>query len=126
MLIGQCLCSESWQISVGIVGTSNESKGMMTSMMIPYPIIPKFLTMLPRERYGITESCKIDKGYDKAGTLARWRPFQLAFLISQIEGITNPSSADRDTVDLIWFPTGGGKTEAYLGLQCVFYFFTGV
>ncbi len=46
----------------------------------------------------------------------RWRPFQLAFLLTVLESTAVKDSDFRDTVDLIWFPTGGGKTEAYLGL----------
>ena len=55
-------------------------------------------------------------GKDRADHDYRWRPFQLAFLLTTLESTANEDSEFRDTVDLIWFPTGGGKTEAYLSL----------
>jgi hypothetical protein len=45
-----------------------------------------------------------------------WRAFQLAFLLLNLPGLANPRDPNRATVDLLFFPTGGGKTEAYLGL----------
>ena len=58
----------------------------------------------------------------KATAKLTWRPFQLAFQLLTLRGLACPHDADgahdpdRAVMDLLWFPTGGGKTEAYLGL----------
>jgi hypothetical protein len=46
----------------------------------------------------------------------RWHAFQLAFVLLNLPGLADPRDPHRETVDLLFFPTGGGKTEAYFAL----------
>ncbi len=63
----------------------------------------------------------------KDNRASRWRTFQLAFILMNLPSLTGQEDGaehpDRKLVDLIWFPTGGGKTEAYLGLAACDIFF---
>ncbi|GAA4783876.1 helicase-related protein [Lysobacter hankyongensis] len=57
------------------------------------------------------------------GSSLVWRPFQLGFLLLSMESTLDPQHPDRGVMDLLWFPTGGGKTEAYLGLVAMVAFY---
>lgn len=66
--------------------------------------------------------CFMNKVMDTQSFWARkthlvWRPFQMAFILQCIPGIVDRNHPDRNICDLLWYPTGGGKTEAYLGLM---------
>lgn len=59
----------------------------------------------------------------EAGAKGKWRAFQISFLLLSVRSASGGNAPDRAAVELIWFPTGGGKTEAYLGLSAFSMFF---
>jgi hypothetical protein len=80
-------------------------------MLDAFRIANKVMAAAARRRFGAIQ------GKDPASVdPPSWRPFQLAFLLMNLRGIVEPVHEDREVVDLLFFPTGGGKTEAYLGL----------
>jgi hypothetical protein len=62
------------------------------------------------------EAIALPRRWSGKGDDLVWRPFQLAFFLLALESVADGGHPDREVMDLLWFPTGGGKTEAYLGI----------
>lgn len=66
------------------------------------------------QRLIVDGDCKSPNTTQPPSGRGHWRAFQIAFLLSNVRSIAISTDRNRKTVDLVWFPTGGGKTEAYL------------
>ena len=66
---------------------------------------------LVRRAFRLTNRAFMHSG---RGRYDSWRPFQIAFLLTVLPSLVDSEHPDRETVDTLWFATGGGKTETYL------------
>lgn len=66
------------------------------------------------KEYGAGIQCNLGEYLKKDHS--EWRAFQIAFVLLNLSGVVDCFDQYRNYVDLLYFPTGGGKTEAYLGL----------
>ena len=69
-----------------------------------------------REAFRLANRAMCDVGRKRGRSDPSWRLFQLAFVLLNLRGLADPTHPDREKAELIFFPTGGGKTEAYLGV----------
>ena len=86
-----------------------------TAMLLQFSLEKDFYQKIQNVNFRESEPEFSDKQKEVS-----YRPFQLAFLLISLESVINPKSQYRSgDVDLIWFPTGGGKTEAYLAVAAL-------
>lgn len=85
---------------------SSEGVKFEQAMKMPFPDLDPAGT-----NFGFGPVDETNQGY--------WRPFQLAFLLASVPALLNDNHPSYERVDIIWMPTGGGKTEAYLGLAAM-------
>lgn len=69
------------------------------------------------------EAMAMQRQWSRGDADLKWHPFQLAFQLLVLRSVLERGHIDRNRMDLLWFPTGGGKTEAYLGVIALLLFY---
>lgn len=119
--INECkLCCERINNGINVL-KNNENAFLAFKLMnralfmqrVQSKVVEKYKERYPDdENYPFVKINFKDESYESGV----WRAFQIAYILMCLESIVDSNCSDRDIVDLIWVPTGGGKTEAYLGL----------
>ena len=94
--------------------------GLMNEAMLMQQIHYAISSQSTRSWVAKSGGLEIERPFDRPSyddPERMWRPFQLAFILMNLKAVADPTCPERDLVDVIWFPTGGGKTEAYLGVS---------
>lgn len=122
------LCSETLQrIDAGIELVANDPRAMLAFRLMNRAMVLQQVHYARKTRSVGDESWEElePEGEQELGqNQGWWRVFQLAFVLCNLNGAHRSLDLkERELVDLIWFPTGGGKTEAYLGLSAFSIFF---
>ncbi|WP_375428432.1 helicase-related protein [uncultured Sphingomonas sp.] len=101
------------RMRTGIALLASDEKAMTAfRLMNKAMFVQQHRSRLPRRDRGTPQPQAAGDGHGN-----RWRPFQLGFILMNLASAADENDPERSLVDLIWFPTGGGKTEAYLGLS---------
>lgn len=128
-------CKEAYRrMKAGIQTLSDNSKAYAAFLLANRAMLMQRIHMGIQSRESLPDNLELQaymaaldyyhaEAYYPGAREPAWRPFQLAFLLMSVNSIVNPDLPERDLVDLIWFPTGGGKTEAYLGLAAFTIFY---
>ena len=120
-IIDKCI-EANRRMNVGIDLIESDEKVYQAFMFMNQAMyLQRSITAFSKD-YGIGIKCSLsdymkdipEKGRKQDHSV--WRPFQIAFILLNLYGIIDGESLEREIVDLLYFPTGGGKTEAYLGL----------
>ncbi len=112
-------CNEaSDRILSGINLLANDEKALFSFRLANYAMLLQQISGSLKSRK-IEENIYLPEDLINENKDRKWFPFQLAFILLSLDGVPISDTHNINSqklVDLIWFPTGGGKTEAYLGV----------
>ncbi len=122
--LGNCRkCLRRVRDGIGLIGQNSEvalAFRLMNEAMLMQQIHYEIASQNSRAWVNRSGRLELNTSFQRPSyddSTSKWYPFQLAFILMNLRALSDPHCEEREIVDVIWFPTGGGKTEAYLGLS---------